>query len=76
MITIKRGDVVQITDEKHHWYPALLIVEEVKPFGCLAYAHCPADGNNFSGAAFIRLNHDVYARIGDAKIVIKEETND
>lgn len=41
-----RGMIIQITDETHHWYPALLIVDEVKSWGVQAYAIVPEGGRS------------------------------
>lgn len=35
------GDLVQITHEEHPWFPAVLIVSEVKRWGVLAHIIVP-----------------------------------
>lgn len=68
---ISTGDVIQITDENHPWYPCLLIVDIVKSWGVQAYTLIP-QGNNGSekpGMAFIRLDNEVFERVGQAHVV-------
>jgi len=38
---IHEGDIVQIVDESHAWFPCLLVVSEVKSWGVVAYAFIP-----------------------------------
>lgn len=65
-----RGNIVQITDETHHWYPALLIIDEVKAWGVTAYAIIP-EGSHASKStvvAPIRIETGRFAVVGDAEI--------
>ncbi len=66
------GDIVQITDASHGWYPALVVVDEVKSFGCQAYMiHIKSnDPSSKNGTAYIRLNRNQYERVGRAVIAI------
>lgn len=68
---IKTNDIVQITDEKHHWFPALIIVSEPKSWGVQGYLHVvnndPAEPN---GQAYIRLDAAQYEKVGHAIVVI------
>ena len=73
---IKPGDIVQITDESHHWYPALLVVTEDKGWGVLAYTVMVDNTQNPNGQAFIRLKNEAFERVGRAVIVSKEEEED
>ena len=66
----ERGTVIQITNENHHWYPALLIVDEPKDFGCVAYminvtSNDPGVPND---PAYIRLKRDDYEIVGHSSI--------
>lgn len=63
---MQAGDIVQITNEAHRWYPALVIVEEVKPFGIEGFIPILDDGEkaNF----LIRLNAADFEPVGRAKI--------
>ena len=65
---VEKGDIIQITNQEHDWYPALLIVDEPKSFGCQAYAiHLEGRGRS-NGVAYNRLNAEDYQRVGRAVI--------
>lgn len=65
-----KNDIVQIIDDAHPWYPALLIVDEVKTWGVQAYCHIPtANDSNNTQQAFTRLNNEQIERVGIAAIV-------
>ena len=68
---ISKGDVVQITNTDHHWFPALIVVSEVKSFGCQGYATVPDGGNKMAGTAYIRLETKDFERVGQAVIVVE-----
>jgi len=61
---LSRGDIVQIVDEEHHWFPALIIVDEVKGFGCQGYIDIPG-----KGSAYIRLKTEEFEVVGKAHLV-------
>jgi hypothetical protein len=67
---IQQGDIVQITDKEHPWFPCLLIVGEVKSWGVQAYAIIPKsnDEKASSSLAFNRLNFDQIEHVGHAVI--------
>ncbi len=67
---VTAGDIVQITDINDPWYPALLIVDEVKKWGIIAYTITPEDntGNNAPLIAYKRLEYSRIARVGEAII--------
>ena len=63
------GDVVQITDEGHHWFPALVVVDEPKVFGFQGYVWMVNNSRTEPNAqAYIRLEKKQYERIGRAII--------
>lgn len=64
------GDIIQITNETHPWYPSLLIVSEVKAWGVVAYALIPTSNDNSKpvGLAFNRINSNDYEKVGSAVI--------
>lgn len=66
----KEGQVIQITDEKHSWYPSLLIVKDAYKWGVQAYVIIPKsnDGSEAPSMAFIRLNNDTFEVVGDSII--------
>lgn len=72
--TISNGDVIQITNAQHHWFPALCIVDEIKGFGCQAYVIVPQrnDAPQSVAEAYIRLNTSDYERIGVASFSHEE----
>lgn len=74
---VKEGTIVQIIDEKHDWFPCLLIISEILSWGVMGYITMPNNlprtgrikGEN--GNAFIRLTTDKFEIVGKANIVIK-----
>jgi len=66
---IKINDIVQITNINHKWFQCLVVVDELKNFGCVAYIEIPTEGK-----AFIRLEHTDYEIVGKA-IVVMEDKN-
>ena len=69
--SIERGNIVQITDEAHAWYPALLIVGERKPWGVQAVTIVPEsnDGSKPPIQYWNRLSWDQIERVGIAVVV-------
>lgn len=61
MIQEKKGDIVQITNIEHTWFPCLIIVDDIKSFGIQGYAICPGEGE-----AYIRLKKEDYSKVGKA----------
>ena len=68
---IKRGSVIQVNEKVPNWCGCLMIVEEVKSFGCMAGLKVP-----FQGTAYLRLNTDQYEYIGEAVLVPRKEEED
>ena len=71
----KLGDVVQITNEGHHWFPAFITITETKPFGCMGYmisvtSNKIEDRNN---PAYIRLCFSDFEFIGRAVVIVGME---
>lgn len=65
---LKEGDIVQIVHDQHPWFPALLIVSEVKSWGVQAYALIPRsnDGSEAPGQAYNRLQDEEIMKVGEA----------
>ena len=65
------GDIVQIIEEKHPWFPCLLIVSEVKSWGVQAYALIPSanDGSSPPGSAYNRLTNEQIKKVGTAEVL-------
>lgn len=70
----KPGDIVQIVDEKHHWFPALLVVTEDKGWGVMGYhVVCTNDRDEPNGQAYIRIKNEQIELVGRAVIVRADE---
>lgn len=67
--TVEAGDVVQITNQDHHWFGCLIVVSEPKSFGCQGYITIPHNNAGNVGDAHIRLNHSDFERVGHAVLV-------
>jgi hypothetical protein len=63
------NDIVQITDEGHHWFPSLIVVSELKLFGIQGFAFIPANDCSPAGQAYIRISASQYEVVGKAAIV-------
>lgn len=69
------GDIVQIVDEDHHWFPCLIVVDEVKSWGIQGYAMIPNnDPNTETSNAYIRLTEGQYQEVGRAAIIAAGES--
>ena len=68
------GDIIQITDEKHAWFPCLLIISDVKQWGVIAYITIPKsnDGSEFPSRAFNRLSYGGFERVGTSAYALSE----
>jgi hypothetical protein len=61
------GDVVQITNPDHPWFPCLLLVTEVKSWGVQAGVLIPeSNSENKIATAYNRLNFDEIEYVGRA----------
>ena len=65
----KTGDIIQITDKEHHWYPCLVIVSEPKNWGIQGYITIPKDNMGDIGNAYIRLKNSQIEKCGHAILV-------
>lgn len=70
---VHENAVVQITDESHQWFPALLIVEELKGWGVMGYLYVVTNTQEPNGQAYIRVKTESFERIGTAIIVNNNE---
>jgi hypothetical protein len=68
---IKEGDIVQITNSAHRWFPCLIIVTEVKTWGIQGYITIP--NGEETGNAFVRINSEDYKKVGYAIYVRAKE---
>lgn len=69
-IDIEKDDIVQIVDQDHAWFPALLIVDEVKSWGVQAFVIIPNsnDGSEPISQAYNRLPFNKIEKVGKANI--------
>lgn len=58
------GDLVQITDENHRWYPTVIVVDEIKTFGIQGFAFMPTNDGSGTGQAYIRLRTGEFESLG------------
>ena len=68
---LQMGDIVQITDENHAWFPALAVVDEVKAWGIQVCVFVPV-GNRDPGSvetAYNRLENGQFKVVGKAHLV-------
>ena len=63
---VKIGDVVQVTDPTHNWFPALLIVRDFSNSGVLAGCIFPTNDKEINGVDYMRLPRGSFTRIGEA----------
>lgn len=70
MNEIEVGSLVQITDPNHSWFPAVLIVDEVKSWGVVAYIVIPKsnDGSEVPGFMYNRLKFKEITLVGVATV--------
>ncbi|MGL5712548.1 MAG: hypothetical protein ACRCX2_05975 [Paraclostridium sp.] len=64
---VRENDIVQV-NESHEWVGCLVHVTKVKNWGVQGFVYIP-----FQGQAHIRLEHDEYEIIGQAKILPETE---
>lgn len=69
MSEVEENDIVQITDNSHHWFPSLIVVTELKSFGIMGFCFIPANDGTPAGQAYIRLRSEQYERVGRATMV-------
>lgn len=69
----EKHDIVQITNPKHHWYPCLIIVSEVKSFGIQGYTYIPKNNIGDIARAYIRLKHEDFETVGSSVIVPQDD---
>ncbi len=62
------GDIIQITDADHQWFPALLIVDEVKAWGVQAWTFVVSNERD-TGTVFNRLRTGSFEVVGAAHML-------
>lgn len=67
---VENGDIIQVTDDKDKWYPCLLIVDEVKSWGVMAYMTIPNNSElEPNGNAYYRIENGKFEKVGSAVVV-------
>ena len=67
---MEKGDIVQITNEDHHWFPCLIIVSEPKSWGIQGFTVIPNNNREeTNGQAFIRLKNEDIEFVGKARVI-------
>lgn len=58
------GDIVQITDQTNRWFPALVVIHEVKSWGVMGFAYMPSPKGPPAGEAYYRLKAGEFETVG------------
>ena len=66
---ILEGDIIQITDPEDNWFPALLVVDEVKSWGVQAYLHYVHNDGTPTGLAYYRISDGSFTKVGRAIVI-------
>ena len=70
---VEVGDVIQITDSNDPWFPALMIVDELKGWGVMAYTYVVTNDESPNGQAYRRPKSEAFEVVGQAWIVNSPE---
>lgn len=71
---MRTGDVVQIVDVTHAWYPCLMLVGEVKTWGVQACVLVPqSNAEQNVTQAWNRLNFNQVRFVGEAHVITGED---
>lgn len=70
----RADDIVQITDETHPWFPALVVVTEPRPWGVVGFVFMPQNNSKPKSChrAYTRLLAAQFEKVGTSVIVVKE----
>lgn len=68
MEELKRGSIIQANENARDWCGTVLIVDEVKSWGVMAFVHIPMQGD-----AYIRLKSDQYDILGGHAVLMPKE---
>lgn len=75
--TVYRGEIVQIINPEHAWYPALMVVHKVTPHRLMVYAFVPGlDKAKEWCPAFLFVPPDDITVVGHAHIVVGDENEE
>ena len=62
---MKKGDIVQITEETHPWHSCLIIVDKIIHQGIRGYINIPKNDKEI-GTIYIRLSNGEFEIVGKA----------
>lgn len=65
---VQRGDVIQVTNPDHPWYPSLMIVDEDFDNGCRAKLPYPRNAQSQIHVLYIRMQSPDYRKVGHTVI--------
>lgn len=66
------GDIVQVIDQEDRWFPALVVVDEVKAWGVQGFAFMPRNDGPPVPQVSYRLQHGKFERVGRAVVMSAE----
>lgn len=65
MNELKRGSIIQANENAGEWCGTVLIADEVKSWGCVAFVHVPMNGD-----AYIRLQPEQFEILSNGEAVL------
>ena len=68
---LKRGSIIQANENAGAWCGTVLIVDEVKSWGVMAFVHIPMQGD-----AYIRLKSDQYDILGGQAVIMPKKEDE
>jgi hypothetical protein len=72
-VHVNVSDIVQITNPAQHWYPCLIVVDEVFTWGIQGYALIPFNDGTGTKQAFTRLHNADFEYVGTVAIARASE---
>lgn len=72
---IHPGDIVQITDPNHHWFPALIVASEIRSWGCQGFCFVVKNDAK-AGEAYIRLKTGQFEYCGTCIMIGQDMDRD
>ncbi len=74
-IIVHPGDIVQITDPAHKWFPALVVISEPRSWGAQGFVFVVKNDAK-AGEAYIRLMNGCFERCGTCVMVSPDMDRD
>lgn len=63
---LQKGSLIQITEATNAWFPAVLVVSEVKEWGVQAYIFLPDHQFEVCSVAYYRVKMEEFKVVGEA----------